>query len=294
VNADCLYAARAELAEGPVWHDGALWWVDIVAGTLNRLDPRTGLNTARATGDFLGAAVPDNRGGWILAQRKRLARLDWTRGEITEWSIPAVPPGPRHRFNDAKCGPDGRLWVGTLSLEGERDACALYRFSGRQPGRLVVPGVSLSNGLAWSPDGSRLYHADTLAGCIQSWVYDVESGSLLERSVLAQIHPRDGYPDGMCADAEGHLWVALWGGGCVVRVDGRSGRILDRYQVPVSQPSSCAFGGEHRDTLFITSAWQGMTATEREAEPLAGSLFVMNPDARGLPNQPFQLEGNEP
>jgi sugar lactone lactonase YvrE len=293
VSATCVYAARAELAEGPVWHGGALWWVDIVAGTLNRLDLRSGLNTARATGGFLGAAIPDNAGGWLLARRHALARLEWTSGALVDWSAPQVAPGARHRFNDAKCGPDGRLWAGTLSLDGARGECALYRFTGRQPGALVISGVSLSNGLAWSPDGTQLYHVDTLAGCIQRWRYDVETGALHERAILAEVDPREGYPDGMCVDAEGHLWIALWGGGGVVRIDGRSGAILARHRLPVSQPSSCAFGGDRYGTLFITSAWQGLTAAQREAEPLAGSIFALETGARGMPIHLFQQERNE-
>jgi sugar lactone lactonase YvrE len=290
VNVDCLYAARAELAEGPVWFDGALWWVDIVAGTFNRLDVRTGINQARATGDFLGAAVPDDRGGWILARRHDLVRLDWTSGEIVAWSAPSVATGKRHRFNDAKCGPDGRLWVGTLSLDGARGECALYAFTGRQPGKVMVQHVSLSNGLAWSPDGAHMYFIDSLAGSIQRWRYDVGTGTLHDHAVLAQIDPREGYPDGMTVDQEGHLWVALWGGGCVVRVNRNTGAILSRHRVPVSQPSSCTFGGEHGNTLFITSAWQGLDAAQREAEPLAGAIFAMETDTAGFTANLFQRE----
>ena len=293
MSVQCLYAARAELAEGPVWHEGYFWWVDIVAGTLNRFDLARGINQSRATGDFLSAAVPDDGGGWILTRRRELARLDWARGELVLWSEPGTAPGDRHRFNDAKCGPDGRLWVGTLSLDGARGECALYRYSGRNQGKLVVPGVSLSNGLAWSADGTRMYHIDTLAGYVQTWRYEPGEGTLHERTVLAQFDPGGGHPDGLCSDVEGHLWVALWGGGCVVRMDWRNGKIMERHRLPVSQVSSCAFGGPDGRTLLITTAWQGMNAAQREAEPLAGSLFALETDTRGVPINLFRQENSE-
>lgn len=285
-----VYAGRAELAEGPVWKDGALWWVDIVAGTLNRLDPSSGMNRARATGDFLGAAIPAGPGMWLLARRREVALYDWNRGRLL-WrrSYAGLIPSS-HRLNDGKCDARGRLWVGTLSLAGERRACALL--SGRPPAEALCPrlvGVTLSNGLDWSPSGDRFYFADTGTRRVDRFRFSLEDGSLLDRQPLLALTGDEGVPDGLACDAGGSIWIACWGGGCVLRVDGDTGIRLEKVSVPALQVSSCTFGGPGNRTLFITSAWQGMTPQDREKEPLAGSIFAVRTDTEGRPPNQFRI-----
>lgn len=284
-----IHAGRAELAEGPVWYDGALWWVNIVAGTLNRFDPTTGMNTSRATGGFLGAAVPCTDGRWLLARQHECTLLDWKTGGFS--ALAATPAGmsPRHRFNDGKCDPSGRFWVGSLSLDGASGEGALFVTDPRGQLRQALGGISLSNGLGWSPRGDRFYHIDTPTRRLSCFEYDHQEGVIRGQKTLMQINEADGFPDGMTVDAAGNLWVALWSGHCVVRIDGQTGAILEKHPLPVAQVSSCTFGGDDLRTLFITTAWEGFSFAQREAQPLAGSLFALRTDTPGLPVVPFKI-----
>lgn len=278
-----VYSGRAELAEGPVWHAGALWWVDIVSGTLNRLDPETGLNTSRATGGFLGAAVPCEDGRWVLARRHECTLFDWETGRFSPLAVPSEGIAPRHRFNDGKCDPTGRFWAGTLSLDQAPGEAALFVVEAAGQIRRALNGLSLSNGLGWSPSGKDFFHIDTPTRIVSSYAFDGASGILGSRKPLIQFTEAEGFPDGMTVDAAGHLWVALWGGGAVVRVNGVTGEIIERHPLPVKQVSSCTFGGADLRTLFITTAWEGMSMAQREAQPLAGSIFAFRTAVEGLP-----------
>ncbi len=281
-----IHEGRAELAEGPVWHGDALWWVDINAGTLNRLDPSAGINTSRGTGGYLGAAVPSADGRWLLARQHDLSLLDWETGRFTPVASPAEGMSARLRFNDGKCDAAGRFWVGTKSLDQEEGAASLYALQPTTGIRRVLQGLSLSNGLAWSPDGGWFYHIDTPTRRVRRFTFDLSAGALGPGETLLQLGDQDGWPDGMTCDAEGHLWVALWSGRAVLRVDGLTGRVLERCELPVSNVSSCTFGGPDLRTLFITTAWEGMSETQRQAEPLAGGVFALRTD---VPGQPVHL-----
>lgn len=290
VTPELVCAGGAELAEGPVWHAGALWWVDIVAGTLNRLDCSSGKNAAHATGDFLGAVVPCADGRWLLARRRDLAFLDWETRSLTSFASGPATIASSHRFNDGKCDARGRLWVGTLSLEGARDECSLFVAGVDGVLRPALTRVSLANGMAWSPRGDMYYFIDTLTRRVDRFAFDAERERLDERSPLIVFDETDGWPDGMTCDAEGHLWIACWGGGCVWRVHGVTGRKLARISLPVSQVSSCTFGGAGMRTLFITSAWQGFDEARRRAEPLAGSVFAVETSTVGFASNLFSNE----
>ena len=284
-TAQLIFDAKAELAEGPVWQDGALWWVNINAGTLNCLDPARGVNTSRATGDFLGAAAPTAGGDWIIARRSQIARFDWLTGKITP--LAGLPTGdPRLRFNDGKCDPRGRFFAGTMHRDLIQGSAAFYRLEG---GDLIqqLDGVTISNGLDWSSDGSRFYYTDTLTGRIDGFDCNLETGAIQNRCPLVTIPAERGSPDGLCCDVNGNLWVALWGGGCVECFDGRTGASLERIPVPARQVSSCGFGGPGSDQLFITTAWEGYDAAAREADPQAGGIFACQPGVAGRPPSRF-------
>lgn len=283
-----IYAGRAELAEGPVWHANALWWVDIVAGTLNRLDPASGFTLSRATGGFLGAAVPSADGRWMLVRQHECTLFDWETGRFTPF---VAPQGlsPRHRFNDAKCDPAGRLWAGTLSLDQMPGEASLFMIEPEGKVRQALTPLSLSNGLAWSPKGDRFYHVDTPTREVSCFDFDLATGALSHRKVLIRFKESDGFPDGLTCDAEGNLWIALWSGGAVAKVDGRTGAVLGRHVLPVSQVSSCTFGGDDLRTLFVTSAWEGFSFAQREGQPLAGSIFALQTDTQGQPVVPFRI-----
>lgn len=287
LRAELICDVKAELAEGPVWHDGALWWVNINVGTLNRLDVRTGLNTSRATGDFLGAAVPDAQGGWLIARRNSVARLDWSSGEISP--LATLPnPDPRLRFNDGKYDPRGRFFAGTMHREAAPERAAFYRLTGDTL-EMQFDGVTISNGLDWSPDGARMYYTDTLTGRVDIFDYDLENGTMSGRRPLVKFAQNQGWPDGLCCDVNGNVWLALWDGGAVECLDGRTGKSLERIPIPARRVSSCCFGGENLDRLFITTAWEDYDKAARDAEPLAGGIFAVEPGVCGRPVSPFTL-----
>ncbi len=282
--ATLLYAAAAGLAEGPVWHDGALWWVDINGGTFNRLDPVTLHNEARATGAYTADAVLCVDGRWLIAQHQALFFYDWSTGKRVPLASGQHPVlGARHRFNDGKCDPTGRLWLGTLSLESAPAECALFSLSPAAPTRTEVTGVSLSNGLGWSPDGRTFYYIDTPTRRVDRFDYDRATGSISGRRPFHIFSENDGWPDGLAIDARGHVWVALYGGSRVVQLDAVDGTPRAAIPLPVSQVTSCAFGGADLATLYITTAAQELTAAQHAREPLAGALFSARPDVAGQP-----------
>jgi len=282
-------AARNELAEGPVWHQGALWWVNITAGTLNRLDNQTGIIHTRCTGDFIGTAVPThNPDQWLIARRHSVELLDWTTGALTPYAA-LTDPDMGQRFNDGKADPQGRLLVGTLDLKNRREQCALYQTTSDRQLAPLLRGVTLSNGLAWSPDGQRFYYADTGAGRIMDYAYDADTGQLGESRLVKQFEKEEGHPDGMAADTENGLWVACWGAGRVVRLDLVTGNITHTINMPTPQPSSVCFGGDARDKLFITTAWKSLSQDQRDAHPLSGNIFVCETGFTGVPAHPVVL-----
>ena len=293
MKAELLVDCRHHLAEGPVWHDGKLWWVNITAGELHRLDPASGQHETRAIGGLLGCAVPTDDGRWLLGHNRGFSMFNWQSGKTT---VVATPDGelPRNRFNDGKCDPAGRLFAGTINLDIRIGSANLYRIDHTLHPVKVLDQVTISNGLAWSANRRTMYYTDTVTRRVDQFDYDLASGGISNRRPLVEIPEGAGYPDGMAIDAADNLWVALWGGSAVVCYDGKTGAERARVTLPVSQPSSCAFGGKDLDTLFITSAWQDLSPAARANEPLAGSIFRVFPGVHGTPITPFATHPPHP
>jgi sugar lactone lactonase YvrE len=278
-----------ELGEGPFYDEltGRVVWVDILG---RRVLWRDGAQEGelRVTG-HVGAAVPRRDGGLVLclpdgpvlvdaAWSDRFAPLDSFATADRSAGIDAPDDGPTLRANDAKADPAGRLWLGTMAYDGTDGAGALYRLDpGETTPRRMLGGITISNGLGWSPDRSTMYYLDTPTRRIDRFTYDVGTGDIGERSVFAEIEP-PGYPDGLCVDADGGVWVALWEGGAVhhYHPDGRLARVV---AIPTSRVTSCAFAGDGYRTLVVTTAAQG-----RARDPNAGRTYAYEPgDVSGLP-----------
>jgi sugar lactone lactonase YvrE len=275
-----------ELAEGPVWFQGLLWWVDIMAGTLHRWDPTSQEHESRDTGDLLGAAVPCTDGRWLLAQNRSLVVFDWERG--TSKLIATLDnERPRNRCNDGKCDPQGRFWFGTMNMDSLERAGSLYCQSTADGCQPRQDGVTISNGIAWSRDGDVMYYIDSPTRRVDAFDFDQVNGHIHSRRTLIEFGEQDGWPDGMTIDVDELLWIAMWGGAKIAVVDSKSGERVREIPMPVSQPTSCTFGGDDLGELFVTSAWEGMTARQREAESLAGSVFRLRPGATGRAVQCF-------
>ena len=217
-----------ELGEGPVWDDrqGVLIWVDIWAGEVHSYEPASGRDTAIGVGQPVGAAVPRRSGGLVLAVRDGFAFLD-PDGRLTSVAeVEAANPG--NRMNDGKCDRHGRFWAGTMAGDARPGAGALYRLDPDLSVTKVLDGVTVSNGLAWSLDDRTMYYIDTPTQRVDAFDYDLASGTIENRRPLIEIPEEAGSPDGMTIDAEGFLWVALFGGRAVRRYspDGRLERVV--------------------------------------------------------------------
>jgi sugar lactone lactonase YvrE len=289
--------ARATLGEGPVWDAarGCLWWVDITAGLVHRFEPRTGDDLPIAIGSAVGALALRRDGTLLLAVAEGLATLDpggatgaggaasaGTTGDALLLRLGAA--GDRRRCNDGKCDPAGRLWVGRMAIDHTPGAGTLLRVEADLGVTTRLAGLAIPNGLGWSPDGRRMYFVDSTWGEVRVYPYDPRTGAMGEGSSLVRFAEDGSVPDGLTVDAEGHLWVALWGGSRVVRV-APDGGIVDRVELPVSRPTSCTFGGADLGDLYITTAKGDRPAAtdDAPAEPLAGGLFRCRP---GTPGQP--------
>jgi len=270
---------RAELGECPRW-DGEherLLWVDIAAGRALATDPDATELLLELPGRA-SALAQRTGGGLLVAADTDLVLLD-ARGAV-ERRVPVEDPGAGRVLNDAGCDAAGRLWIGSAVIDGEPASGGLFRVDAAGS-RRMNGGVSMPNGIGWSPDTRRMYAVDTLpARRIDVFEFDLAEGRIGARRAFAQIE--DGLPDGLTVDAEGCVWVAIWGAGEVRRFDS-GGRLLARVRIPASQPSSCAFGGDGLRDLYITTARLGLGPREREREPLAGSIFVLRDAGAGQP-----------
>lgn len=273
-----------ELGEGPVWDPirQVVLWVDIRRGLVfsGRLDAQGRISDVEHVpfAGTVGAVAVAEDGSWIVADAETLLVHPATG---STWELARViPVGEPRRTNDGKPDPGGRFLIGTLSLDDGSDRELLLRLE--QDGTLTTidDDLTLSNGLAWSPDGAVLYSVDTLRRVVFARSYDVATGATGERRVIIEVD--GGFPDGMCSDANGHLWIAMWGLGEVRRYtpEGAHQRTI---RVPAPHVSSVAFAGPDLDTLVITTATQDLTDEQLAEYPLSGKLFSTQPGVRGLP-----------
>lgn len=284
--------AGAELGEHPFWddRDRALVCVDVLAGRVHRLTPDAIDAVVVDLGVAVGAAAPVEGGGFVLAAADGLRRVDADGRPVWGPLRPGDMPDDA-RFNDGACDPQGRFFAGTVTLGLRPGAGSLYRLDPNGSIRTVLEGVTESNGIAWSPDGATLYYADSgePLSRIRAFELDVAAGTLGASRDLVAFDPGHVVPDGLSVDSEGCLWVAMWGGSEVRRYD-VDGRLLQRHALPVGRVTCPGFGGEGLEDLYVTTGWEGMNASGRRAEPLAGHLFRMRPGVRGGPTHRFRDE----
>ena len=260
---------RTEVGEGPHWDARAncLWFVDLTGGTVFRYEPSGELSTFDV-GQEVGAVVPRSRGGLVLAVRDGIAVATET-GEGFGVRVPVERDNSANRMNDAKCDALGRLLAGTTAFEFTADAGALYCIDADWSCDAVIENVTTSNGTAWSPDGTEMYYIDSATQGVDVFDYDVRSGSCANRRRLVTIERDDGVPDGMTVDAEGNLWVACFGAS-TVRCFRGSGAPLGEIRFPVSQVTSCAFGGPDHTELYVTTASYQFTAAQARTRAACG------------------------
>jgi len=268
----------ADVGEGPVWiaERELLAWVDITEGNWHRTDLRSGRTRTVHIPTMLGAVTPAVDGGWVAAVSEGFFAID-DDGAIMR-RLDELPE-PDLRMNDAKCDSSGRFWSGSNELDFDPGKGRMHRLGADWSSDVVLTGLTLPNGLGFSPDDRVFYLIDSLTRQLFAFDYDLDDGAISSQRVLIE-WPSGLIPDGACVDEEGCIWVAFWGDGAVRRYSPR-GELVGAVHCLLSQPSSCAFidGGR----LVITTARRGMAGDRLEAEPLAGSLLVAEVGVGGAP-----------
>jgi sugar lactone lactonase YvrE len=270
------------LGESPSWlaREQCLYWVDLRAPALRRLDPASGAVESWAMPDLIGAVVGRCSGGLVVAVRHALLGFDPCDGGLAP--IANVEDGPPdNRLNDAKCDPAGRIFCGSMWDFGLHTTGGLYRVDAAGAVTRMRSAVTVANAIAFAPDGRTLYFTDTRLGAIEQADYDPATGEIGPWRLFAAADAAPGRPDGATVDAGGYLWNARYQGGCLARFapDGRLDRLIE---LPVSQPTSCTFGGPDLRTLYVTTARQKLSAEALAAEPLAGTLLALDTGVAGL------------
>lgn len=285
----CLLDAKAELGEGPVWsaEEQALYWVDILAPALHRLDPATGTNRSWSLPQAIGSFGLREQGGAVLALRNGFHLFDFDTGELIFLTDPEADQ-PESRFNDGKVSPDGRFWAGTMDeARLERPIGALYRLDPDGSCHKMVEALIVSNGLAWSGDGRTMLLSDSKGQVIYAYDYDPATAGIANPRVVARPDASIGRPDGGAMDVEGYYWSAGISSGVLNRwaLDGS----LDRQiALPCVAPTCPCFGGPELKTIFITSLRDGVSADKLADKPLSGGIFAIDVDVPGVPVAKFR------
>ena len=286
LEAEVAVSAQCQLGEGPVWDPdrGLLWWVDLLAGSVHAIDPSTGARTRFDAGDAVGAVGLTRGGGLVLALADSFALAGADGQDLTR--VPGFSiDRTALRFNDGKPDPWGNFIAGTMAWdESGNPPGSLYRLAPDGVVTELFGDVGLSNGLDWNDDQNLFYYSDTNIGRVDVFDTDPDTGALSGRRPFVTVPE----PDGLTLDAEGCVWLALWGSGELRRYT-PDGRLDTVVRLPAWQVTSAAFGGPDLGTLFITTAREGLTPAEQAEQPQAGDIFACTPGVTGRP--PFLFAG---
>ena len=280
-----VLAARARLGECPLWDETnqRLYWVDIYNHRVHEFNPTSGRDRYFDMGSVVSAIALAGTNRLLVALCDHLVFLNLQTGSIKhlcqiEFSHPDT------RLNDGKCDPAGRFWVGSISeVSGQ---AALYRYDQDGSLHLMETGLSISNGLGWSPDGATFYLTDSAQHKIFAYRFDAETGSICDRRILVDLGNEGVEPDGLAIDQQGNLWSALWDGWCIACFNS-IGQEIGRVKMPVQRPTCPTFGGTDLTDLYITSASVGLSQKEIQQGFYAGDLFRLSTVSPGMPAHRF-------
>lgn len=277
-----------ELGEGPVWDGdaGVLRWVDLFGAAIQSWDPATGEHSRIEYPGTLGAIIPRRGQGPLIAAEREFIRLD-EDGTVGSTLLAVEPDLPENRLNDCRCDTAGRLWAGTMSSAvGTPGQGSVYRIDADLEPQRAIAATTISNGIGWDPADRWMYFIDSATYSLDAFEFDAATGALGERRTVAKIDPAEGLPDGLAVDAEGGIWVALFGGGRVNRYipDGTLDQVL---RLPFRNPTCPAFGGAGMETLFITTARYERAPKEADLTKGAGALLALDVGVPGLPPTAF-------
>ncbi len=281
---------RAQLGECPLWSpaEGRLYWIDIDGRAVHRHDPATGTDETRSAPGRPGSlALTADPGRLLVAMEGRVAFLDFEAGEWRDWVV-LEPEDQGNRFNDGRCDPAGRFWVGSMFVDtsARRASGILHRVAADGTATQVRTGIGVPNGLGFAPDGRTMYFADTHRDLVWAYDFDIDTGDATRERVFLDFAQLPGRPDGAAVDEAGCYWIACVYGSAVLRVT-PDGIVDRRIPVPVTKPTMPAFGGTDLSTLFVTTIGGGGSHAVDPSQPDAGALFAVDVGVRGLPEPMF-------
>ena len=283
IHSELAFKAEATTGEGSIWHPerNSLFWVDIEGKTLHEFIPSTKDARSWTFDRMVTTVVPETDSTVIVSLQNEIVRVNLNSG-VTTCIAPVPDQDGKLRCNDGKCDPSGRLWVGTMAFNCEKDAAKLYCV--QADGTLIpkIDKVTISNGIVWSANKKYMYYNDTPTGKIVRYRYNDRTGEILYDGIAVTLAENTGGPDGMTIDSKDNLWVAQWGGSGVYCYNPYTGDLLMKIEVPAPHVASCAFGGKDLDTLYITTARAGLSEKQLEEFPLSGSVFCCKPGAIGV------------
>jgi len=279
---ELLFDVKATLGEGPIWdaRTQTLYWLDILNKRIY-----AGADMLVELDEFIGCIAPRKNGGLVLTKRFSFAslELDPVRSTVLQ---PLTAEPADNRFNDGKCDPRGRFLAGTMDMKEKDPNGSLYSFDGKAITK-IFGDVTISNGMAWSPDHKTFYYIDTPTRTVRAFDYDLETGAIADPRVVITVPESLGWPDGMTSDTQGNLWVALWGGAKMTKWNPNTGELLEQIPVPAKNVSACVFGGLNMNELYITSARVGLDEAILKEYPFTGGVFRLETNVEGMPTFEF-------
>lgn len=278
-----VLASRNRLGEGPIWNsqEEKLYWVDILDGTFWRWRPDSDAHEIFHVGTPIGVMAFRASGGLLMATKKGFATWDERTQQLEVIANP-IADKEHMRFNDGAVDCAGRFWAGTMSMSNESSKEGiLYRLDPDRSVHVMETGISVSNGIGWSPDNTIMYFTDSPQRVIYAYDFDAATGTITNRRIFARLQDSNAVPDGLTIDSAGYIWSACWDGAKIVRYapDGQVERVI---QVPALRTTSCVFGGSELNELYITSAWNGLDEATLERYPFSGDIFKLSTNVKGL------------
>ena len=280
-----ITATPTVLGESTLWdfRDNSLYWIDIEGKKVHQYFPETKKDIELVLPKRLGTVIlTEKEGTCIVALEDTLAYASITTKKIDLIGGPSFEGKPV-RFNDGKCDPNGNFWIGTVDQKNYSDPIAkLYKVEKDKTFTVEIDGVTISNGICWSPDGKKMYYIDSPKRTVVAYDFDLSTSKISNPQTVIHTPENLGTPDGSTIDSQGMIWIAQWGGACVTRWNPKTGEMIAKVEVPAKNVTSVAFGGKNLDMLFITTAQIAMSPEEEKLYPDAGHMFFLSPGVKGV------------
>lgn len=288
ITAELEYETKSLLGEGAFWNYKTmeLYWVDIEGKEFNIYNPSTRNNRSIKMPSLIGTVVPYNENEAVVALVDGIYKVNLQTEELNLLSDVEANK-PENRFNDGKCDPNGNFWVGSMYFEQSKPNASVYKISEKGETVKMIDSVTISNGIVWTKDSKTMYYIDTPTSHIMAYDFDPQTSTISNGRIAINVNEEDGFPDGMTIDENDMLWVGMWNGDAIAHFNPLTGELINKIKVPAHNVTSCAFGGENLDILYITTSSLDMTKEEQEKYPLAGSIFRVIPNVNGVKSHFF-------